>query len=175
VSNTQRTYNWVVRVAYDCPYKSTWFSVLSAPSTAITRFTHTSLTVPESRLLLSWLVQMYSTGIPSLVKGFTHSDSMWTVCILVKHKQTFIKVPVKSTVTALELVHVEVYGPLSALIFRDNQYYILFIDDYTRCASVWLLPHMKVEICTSAYQSFQTQVDSMGYEIKLFQCNNGQG
>jgi len=29
--------------------------------------------------------------------------------------------------------------------------------------------------CISAYQSFQVRVDSMGYEIKRFRCDNGRG
>jgi len=44
-----------------------------------------------------------------------------------------------------------------------------------RYTSVWLLPNKKAMICTSAYQSFQARVDSMGYEIKRFRCDNGQG
>jgi hypothetical protein len=41
--------------------------------------------------------------------------------------------------------------------------------------SVWLLPNKKAEICTSAYQSFQARVDSMGYEIKRYRCDSGRG
>jgi len=34
---------------------------------------------------------------------------------------------------------------------------------------------MTAETCTSAYQSFQARVDSMGYEINQFRCDNGLG
>jgi len=100
---------------------------------------------------------------------------MCTVCIQAKHKQRFIKVPVKRTTKPFELVHSDVCGPFSTPTFRDNRYYILFIDDYMRYTSVWLLPNKKAETCTSAYQSFQARVDSMGYEIKRFRCDNGRG
>jgi hypothetical protein len=50
---------------------------------------------------------------------------------------------------------------------------ILFIDDYRRYTSVWLLPNKKAKTCTSTYQSYQARVDSMGYEIKQFWCDNG--
>jgi len=110
-----------------------------------------------------------------VIVGYTHDDSMCTVCIQAKHKQRFIKVPVKCTTKPFELVHSDVCGPFSTPTFGDNRYYILFIDDYTRYTSVWLLPNEKAETCTSAYQSFQARVDSMGYEIKQFRCDNGQG
>jgi len=100
---------------------------------------------------------------------------MCTVCIQAKHKQKFIKVPVKSTMKPFELVHWDVCGPFSTPTFGDNRYYILFIDDYTRYTSVWLFPNKRAKTCTSAYQSFQAWVDSMGYEIKQLRCDNGQG
>jgi len=118
---------------------------------------------------------MNPTAIKSLVKGYTNDDSMCTVCIQAKHKQKFIKVPVKRTMKPFELVHSVVCGPISTPTLGHNRYYILFIDDYTRYTSVWLLPNTKAKTCTSAYQSFQARVDSMGYEIKRFQCDKGWG
>jgi len=111
----------------------------------------------------------------TLIGGYTHDDSMCTVCIQAKHKQRFIRVPVKHTTKPFELVHSDVCDPFSTPTFGDNRYYILFIDDFTRYTSVWLLPNKKAVTCTSAYQSFQAQVDSMGYEIKPFRCDNGRG
>jgi len=54
-----------------------------------------------------------------------------------------------------------------------HRYYILFIDDYARYTSVWLLPNKKSKTGTSAYKSFQARVDSMGYKVKRFRCDNG--
>jgi len=118
---------------------------------------------------------MNPTAIKSPVKGYTNNDSMCTVCIQAKHKQKFIKVPVKRTTKPFELVHSDVCSPFSTPTLGDNRYYILFIDDYTRYTSVWLLPNNKAKTCTSAYQSFQARVDSMGYKIKGFKCDNGRG
>jgi len=118
---------------------------------------------------------MNPTAIKSLVKGYTNDDSMCTVCIQAKHIQKSIKVPVKRTTKPLELVHSDVCGPFSTPTLGDNRYYILFIDDYTRYTSVWLLPIKKAKTCTSTYQSFQARVDSMGYEIERFRCDNGLG
>jgi hypothetical protein len=100
---------------------------------------------------------------------------MCTICIQAKHKQRFMKVPVKRTTKPFELVHSEECGPFPTPTFGDNRYYILFIDDYTRYTSVQLHPNKTAQMCTSTYQSFQARVDSMGYEVKCFQCDNGQG
>jgi len=134
-----------------------------------------SLTISESRIWHRRLAHMNPTAIKSLVKGYTNDDSMCTVCIQAKHKQKFIKVPVKHTTKPFELVNSDMCGPFSTPTLGDNRYNILFIDDYTRYTSVWQLTNKKGKSCTSAYQSFQAQVDSMGYEIKRFQCDNGWG
>jgi len=59
--------------------------------------------------------------------------------------------------------------------FGDNRYYILFIDEYTRYTSVWLLPNQNAKTCPTAYQFYQPRVDCMEYEIKWFCCDNGWG
>jgi hypothetical protein len=146
-----------------------------APITAKTKSTRKSLTISESRIWHRRLAHMNPTTIKSLVKGYTNDDSMCTVCIQAKHKQKFIKVPVKRTTKPFELVHSDVCSPFSTPTLGDNRYYILFIDDYTRYTSVWLLPTKKAKTCTSAYQSFQAGVDSMGYEIKRFRSDKGRG
>jgi len=99
---------------------------------------------------------------------------MCTVCIQAKDKQKFIKVPVKRTTKPFELEHWDVWGPSSTPTLRDNRYYTLFIDDYTRYTSVWLFPSQNANTCNSTYQSFQARVDSMGYQIKRFRCINGR-
>ena len=146
-----------------------------APIAAKTKSTRKSLTIAESRIWHRRLAHMNPTDMKSLIDRYTNDDSMCTVCIQAKHRQRFIKVPVKHTTKPFELVHSDVYGPLSTPTFGDNRYYILFINDYTRYTSVWLLPNTKAEPCTSAYQSFQARVDSMGYKMKRFRCNNGRG
>jgi hypothetical protein len=133
---------------------------------------------PPSSVLKSrqWhrrLAHLNPTAIKSLVKGLTRDDSMCTVCVQARQKQRFIKVPAKRTMTPFELVQSDVCGPFSTPTFGDNPYYIRFIDDYTRYTSVWLLRNKTAETCTSAYKSSQARVDSMGYEIIRFRCDNG--
>jgi len=100
---------------------------------------------------------------------------MCTVCIQAKHKQRIIRVPVRRTTKPSELVHSDVCGPFNTPTLRDNWYYVLLIDDYTRYTSVWLLPNKKCETCTCTNLSFQAQVDSMGYKLKEFRCRIARG
>jgi len=100
---------------------------------------------------------------------------MCTACIQAKHKQKIIKVKTKRTTKPFELIHSDMCGLFSTPTSAGHRYYILFIDDYTRYTSVWVLPDKKSKPCTSAYQSFQARVDSMGYEVKQFRCDNGRG
>jgi len=100
---------------------------------------------------------------------------MCTPCVQAKHKQWIIKVKTKRTTKPFGLVHSDVCGPVSTLTSASHRCYILFIDDYTRYTSDWVLPQKKSKTCTSAYQSFQARVDSMRHEVKRFRCNNGCG
>jgi hypothetical protein len=100
---------------------------------------------------------------------------MCTACIQAKHKQKIIKVKTKRTTKPFELIHSDVCGPFSTPTSAGNRYCILFIHVYTRYTSVRVLPDKTSKTCISAYQSFQAQVDSMGYEVKRFQCDNGRG
>ena len=100
---------------------------------------------------------------------------MCTVCIQAKDKQRFIRVPVNRTTKPFELGHSDTCSSFSIPTIRDNQHYILFIDDYTTYRSVLLLPIPEAKTCTSAYKAFEARVDSMVCEIMRFWCDNGLG
>jgi len=133
------------------------------------------LTISESRLWHRRLAHIHPTAQRSLVVGYTKDDSMCTACIQAKHKQKIIRVKTKRTTKPFELIHSDVCGPFSMPTSAGHRNYILFIDDYTPYTSIWVLPDKKSKICTSAYQSLQARVDSMGYEVKRFRCDNGHG
>jgi len=121
-----------------------------ASTSAKTKSTQKSLTISESRLWHRRLAHINPTAMKTLIGRYKHDDSMCTVCIQAKHKERFIRVPVMRTMKPFELVHSDVCGPFSTPTLGDNRYYILFIDDYTRYTSIWLLPNKKAVTCTSA-------------------------
>jgi hypothetical protein len=73
---------------------------------------------------------------------------MCTTCIQAKHKQKIIKFKTKRTTKQFELVHSDVYGPFSTPTSGGHRYDILFIDDYTRHTSVWVIPDKNSKTCT---------------------------
>ena len=141
-------------------------TIESSESPTITPTSPPASSILKSRLWHQRLAHLNSTAIKFILKGYTHHDSMCTVCMQAKHKQRFIKVPGKGTTKPFELVHSDVCGPFSTPTFGDNRYYILFIEDYTWYTFVWLLRNKNAETCTSTSQSFQARLYSMGYEIK---------
>jgi len=100
---------------------------------------------------------------------------MCTACIQAKNKQKIIKVTTKHTTKPFELIHSDVCGPFPKPTSAGHHHCILFIDDYTRYTSILVLPAKKSKSCTSAYQSFQARVDSIGYKVKRLRCDNGRG
>jgi hypothetical protein len=144
------------------------------PSTILTKTTRKPLTISELRLWHRRLAHINPTALRSLIDGYTKDGSMCTACIQAKHKQKIIKVKTKRTTKPFELIHSDVCGPFSTPTCAGHRYYILFTNDYTQYTSGWVLPDQKSKTSTSAYQSFQAQVDSMGYEVKRFWCDNGR-
>jgi len=110
----------------------------------------------------------------SLIPEYTNKDSMCTMCIQAKDKQKFIRFKVKRTLKPFELVHSDVCSPFSTPTFGGNEHFILFVDDYTRFTFVWMLRDQKSETCTTTYKSFQARVTTVAYQIRTFQCDNGQ-
>jgi len=133
------------------------------------------LTISESRLWHRRLAHIHPIALRSLIVGYTKDDSMCTSCIQAKRKQKIINVKTKHTTKPFELIHSDVCGRFSTPTSAGHHYYILFIDHYTRYTSIWVLPDQKSNTCTSAYQSDQARVDSMGYEVKQFRCDTGRG
>jgi len=50
-------------------------------------------------------------------------------------------------------LYIRICGPFSMPTSAGPRYYILFIDDYTRCTFVWVLPDKKSKTCTTAYDT----------------------
>jgi len=147
----------------------------TAPIAGKIKSTQKSHTISMLRIWHWQLAHMNPSTMQSLNDGYTHNDSMCTVCIQAKHTQWFIKVPVKHTIKLFELEQLDMCSLFSTPTFGDIQYYILSINGYTRFISVWQFPNKTAETCTSAYQSFTARLDLIGYEIKQFRCDNAWG
>ena len=109
-----------------------------------------------------------------LVDGYVPTD-ICEVCILAKHERKIIQVPVLRTTTPFELVHSDTCGPFNTKSHGGGLHFIVFIDDYTHHTTVYILLYKYTEFCISAFQSFKARIESWGYMIKRFRCDNGRG
>jgi len=78
-------------------------------------------------------------------------------------------------VTPFELVHSDTSCPFNTKSHSGGLNFIVFIDDYTRHTTVYILLDKHVESCISAFQSFKARIESWGYMIKWFPCDSGRG
>jgi len=132
-----------------------------------------------TRLWHQRLAYLHPAAIRSLIDGINDLDAttgMCDICLQAKHKQQLTGTQVKRTSTQpSELVHSDTCGPFSIPTKRGYLHYILFVDDYTWWTTVYLLPDKKQVTCIAAYQHYQAKVDTRGYKIKFFRCDNGRG
>jgi hypothetical protein len=97
---------------------------------------------------------------------------MYDVCLQAKNKQKLFRTEVDRATQLFELIHSDTCSPFSIAAKGGFQHYILFVDDYTRWTTVYLLPDKKQDTCMSAYQHYQANVDAREYNIKRFRCDN---
>jgi len=132
------------------------------------------LSTAESDLWHKRLAHLNHVSMKSLVDGYVPTD-ICEVCILAKHERKIIRVPVLRTTTPFELVHSDTCGPFNTKSHGGGLHFIVFIDDYTRLTTVYILLDKRAESCISAFQSFKARIESWGYTIKRFRCDNGRG
>jgi transposase InsO family protein len=143
---------------------------------AATSPTHsTSLSIEESRRWHRRLAHLHPAAMRSLIDGLSHDDQRCEVCIKAKQKRKIVRIPVKPTTTPYELVHSDVCGPFTTPSLGGKQYFIVFVDDFSRYTEVFLLADKKAHTCTAAFQQYQAQAKARGFDIKRFRCDNGRG
>lgn len=71
----------------------------------------------------------------------------------------------------LELVHIDIYVPMSTSSLSGNKYFILFIDDLTRMSWVYFLSS-KVQVF-SIFKEFKAMVErESGCRLKYIRSDN---
>jgi len=131
------------------------------------------LSTTKSHLWQKHLAHLNHVSMKSLVDGYVLTD-ICEVCILAKHERKIIRVPVLRTTTLFELVHYDTCGPFNTKSHSGGLHFIVFIDDYTCHTTVYILLEKHTESCILALQSFKARIESWGYTIKWFRCDNGR-
>lgn len=108
-------------------------------------------------------------GLPLIEKP----DSLFEGCILGKqHRESF---PTRKSIRAkapLEIVHLDLCGPIQVPSLAGNQYFITFIDDFTRNTWVYFLKN-KSEVFEN-FQNFKALVENQsGLRIKVLRTDRG--
>lgn len=105
------------------------------------------------------------------------SDSLCVVCVKAKHQRKIQRAPVAHVTRPLELIHSDLAGPITPPSSSGKRYFILYIDDFSRVASVFFLRGKSAEEVTSVFQEFKASMEKRypDYPITRFRCDNGRG
>lgn len=97
-----------------------------------------------------------------------------TACLFGKQtRQPFPTTPATRTSALLELIHTDICGPISPPTHTGFQYFILFIDDFSRYCYAFLL--MRKSDAFQRFSQFVTLVENQHFphKIKILRSDNG--
>ena len=105
----------------------------------------------------------------------SHSDNGLTHCrhcLSGKMHQFLFPVSTFHASKPLELMHSDVWGPAPVTSTNDFQYYLLFVDEYSKFSWLYLLKHKSdvLDIFKFVKATVETQLDS---KIKVLRTDNG--
>ena len=72
----------------------------------------------------------------------------------------------------LQLVHSDVFGPMPVESLGGWKYFVIFIDDYSRCCAVHFLKH-KSEVLAKFKEFESITTNDCGYKIGALRTDNG--
>jgi hypothetical protein len=101
-----------------------------------------------------------------------HIPEYCSVCVLAKHKQSFIRTPMEHSRIPFELIHLDICGPISTPSLSKAHYYIVYIDDATRFAYIFFLKSKPASIVLPVFKEYMAWVDAQGFHIKRFWYDN---
>ncbi|PKU87026.1 Retrovirus-related Pol polyprotein from transposon TNT 1-94 [Dendrobium catenatum] len=126
---------------------------------------HQRLGHPHKRAL-----ETIAKSNPSL--NISVSDSICNSCRANKgHKLLFEKSENRSN-KILELIHSDVWGPSPVTSNQSFQYYVLFVDDFSRFT--WLFPMIHKSEVTNIFINFKAKIENLtSHKIKCLRTDGG--
>ena len=74
----------------------------------------------------------------------------------------------------LDLIHSDLCGPMSSVSLTGYEYYVIFIDDYSRKTWIYFLRSKKSEEVLKRFQEFKALVENQtGRRIRVLRSDNG--
>jgi hypothetical protein len=93
-------------------------------------------------------------------------------CVFGKHTRRAFGTGVHSSKEILEYVHSDVWGPSPVASHSGNEFYVTFIDDYSRYVWIYFLPHKSDVFIT--FKKWKAQVETQtGKKVKYLRSDNG--
>ena len=110
-----------------------------------------------------------------LVKGLPHfrnPNEVCAHCISGKHSRTSFLPSSYRALSVLELLHMDLCGPISPQTIGGKRYFILIVDDYSRCMWVALLKEKSEAL--EQFKKFKTIAEAeKGVKIKSIRSDRG--
>ena len=129
---------------------------------------HHRLGHPINKVLTNALSSVDASCILSITESITHCKH----CLNGKmHQLPFDKSDFKAS-KPLELIHSDVWGPTPTTSINNFQYYVLFVDDYSKFTWLFLLK-FKSDVF-EVFKYFKATVDNqLDSKIKILRTNRG--
>lgn len=109
------------------------------------------------------------TGLPELS---TEHSNVCKGCALGKYSKASFPSSDSRATSILELVHSDICGPMSSQSLRGYEYFLIFIDDFSR--KTWICFLRTKDEVFSYFQEFKAPVENaIGKQIKVLRSNNG--
>ena len=95
-------------------------------------------------------------------------------CALRKYTLTAFPSSDSRSKGVLELIHSDLCGPMSSSSLTGFEYYITFIDDFSRKTWIYFLRSKRSKEVLLRFQEFKALVENqIGKKIKVLQLDNG--
>ena len=115
------------------------------------------------------VVKEIITGLPDFS---TEHQELCRGCTLGKYTKASFPSSEHKASEILDLIHSDVCGPMSTLSLSGHEYYVTFIDDYSRKTWIYFL-RTKDEVF-ALFKEFKALVENQtGKKIKVLRSDNG--
>ncbi|KAJ0632046.1 putative RNA-directed DNA polymerase [Helianthus annuus] len=165
----QKLYVYVVDMSKECPKADAClFSATSNKETELwhRRLGHTNLKT-ISEISKNGLVR----GLPQ--KLFSCPEHCISCLKGKQHKSSFKSIEESKTTQCLQMLHMDLFGPVQVMSLKKKRYCLVIVDDFSRFTWTFFL-HSKDE-SAGILQDFVTQVEKQfDLPVKSFRSDNGK-